>query len=117
MSPIARALTRVLLEHNGEVCVGHPFRPPIIDRCVIAYGDLCRRAGYPAIERNVGRYLQEVAVCCAERGWPPLNSLAVNQETHMPGDNYDVAPGCSLLGWPGEAERCITFGGYPAAGP
>jgi hypothetical protein len=117
MSPIARALTRVLLEHHGEVCVGHPFRPPIIDRCVITYGDLCRRAGYPGIERGVGRYLQEVAAWCAERGWPPLNSLAVNQDTRIPGDNYDVAPGCSLLGWPGEVEHCITFGGYPAATP
>jgi hypothetical protein len=43
--------------------------------------------------------------------------LAVNQDSRIPGDNYDVAPGCSLFGWPGEAEPCITFGGYPATGP
>ena len=61
MSPIARASMRDLLEHHGKVCVGHPFRPPIIDRYIITYGDLCRRAGYPGIKSSVGRYLQEVA--------------------------------------------------------
>ena len=57
MSPIARALTNELLEHHREVCSGHSFRPPIVDWCVIAYGELCRRAGYPGIEQGVGRYL------------------------------------------------------------
>lgn len=117
MTPIARALTYALLEHHRDVCVPHTFRPPIIDQCLITYGDLCERAGQSGIARSVGRFLQEVAEWCAQNGWPPLNSLAVNKDSRMPGDNYNVAPGCSLLGWPTEAAKCIEFGGYPDSAP
>lgn len=113
MTPIAEALCNVLLEHHRAVCLPHQFRPPIIDRCVIPYGELCERAGYPEVTRGVGRYLQEVAEWCCANRWPPINSLAVNQDTRMPGDNYDLAPGCSTVNWPGEAEACIEFRGYP----
>ena len=47
--------------------------------------------------------------------WPPLNALAVNGETGMPGEGYDGAPGCDLLRWPEEVRRCIAFGGYPSS--
>jgi hypothetical protein len=117
MSPIARALTDELLRHHRDVCRLHTFRPPIVERCVVAYGELCRGAGYPGIERGVGKFLQEVAEWCAEQGWPPLNSLAVNGETRVPGESYEVAPGCSLLGWPEEAAECIVFDRYPEVGP
>lgn len=113
MSPVALALCNVLLEHHREVCRTHRFRPPIIDRCVIAYGELCQRAGVPDMTHGVGRYLQEIAEWCHANVWPPLNSLAVNQESRMPGDSYDAAPGCSLLGWPSQTEACIEFTGYP----
>ena len=113
MSPVARALTNALLDHHTAVCLPHTARPPIVDRCVITYGDLCDRAGFPQVTQSVGRYLQEVAELCSQRGWPPLNSLAVNSESRIPGDNYDVAPGCSLIHWPAEAEQCIVFAAYP----
>jgi hypothetical protein len=113
MGPIAISLCNVLLDHHREVCMTHTLRPPIIDRCLITYGDLCERAGYPDLPRGVGRHLQEVAEWCQANNWPPLNSLAVNRDTRMPGDSYDVAPGCSLLGWPSQAEACIVFQDYP----
>ena len=115
MSPVAQAICKALLEHHATVCRSHRPRPPIVDQCVITYGVLCDRAGYPQVTQSVGRYLQEVAEYCNQRGWPPLNSLAVNQETRIPGDNYDVAPRCSLLNWESEAKRCIQFEGYPVS--
>jgi hypothetical protein len=35
----------------------------------------------------------------------------------MPGDNFEVAPGCSLLDWPAQAQACIDFTGHPDRGP
>ena len=117
MSPIAVLLANALLEHHREFCVPHAPRPPVIDRCLITYGDLCRQAGVPGLEHGVGRFLQEVAEWCAARGYPPINALAVNRETRMPGDSYDLAPGCNILTWPSEATAVIQFGGYPASAP
>jgi hypothetical protein len=113
MSPIARSLTNALLEHHHATCEPHGGRSVIVDRFVIVYSDLCTRAGLPGLERGIGRYLQEVAEWCQENEWPPLNSLAVNKDSRLPGDNYDVAPGCSLSNWQTEAERTILFRGYP----
>ena len=117
MSPVARSLTDTLLAHHRHVCGPHSFRPPITDRCLITYGVLCRDAGYAGMVQGVGKYLQEVAEWCASNGWPPLNSLAINKESRQPGDSYDVAPGCSLMGWPAEADSCIVFEGYPVRVP
>ena len=113
MSPVAQAICNVLLSHHRDVCTSHRHRAVIVDRCVITYGELCRRAGCPDIAHGVGPHLQEVAEWCSVNGWPPLNSLAVNQESRMPGDGYDGAPGCNLNAWPTEAEACIVFDGYP----
>jgi len=33
----------------------------------------------------------------------------------MPGEGYNTAPGCSLLNWAAEVEKCIAFEGYPEA--
>ena len=110
MTPVARALTGELLAHHRHVCrPGRPIRP-----CLIAYADLCERAGYPELTRVVGRFLRETAAWCAERHLPPINALAVNGEAEEPGDGYGVAPGCSLLGWPDEVRRCIACVRYPA---
>lgn len=117
MSPIAKRLADELLEHHRRVCVPYRQRPPVVDQCVIPYGDLCRRAGVPGIERGVGVYLREVADWCMENGWPPLNSLAVNAESRAPGGKYDSAPGCSLRNWDEEAKQTIIFDGYPATAP
>jgi hypothetical protein len=75
---------------------------------------LCAQAGYPDIVRSVGRFLQETAEWCEQNGYPPINALAVNSDSRMPGDSYELAPGCSILGWPNEARACIDFAGYPA---
>jgi hypothetical protein len=113
MTPVAEALTEVLLTHHAQVCRMRGNRPPSIDSCVIVYGDLCERAGVPHLTRSVGNFLQEVAEWCEENGWPPLNSLAVNEQSRMPGEGYHLAPGCNLLEWPSQAEACIAFRGYP----
>jgi hypothetical protein len=117
MTPIAVMLADAVLDHHVNFCVPHASRPPIIDQCVITYGDLCRSAGVPGLEHGVGKFLGEVAEWCAAHRWPPINSLAVNAESRMPGDSYDLAQGCNLLMWPDEASNCIVFTGYPAAAP
>src|SRR4051812_27148827 len=109
MTPIAIALTDTLLAHHHHVC--QPGRS--INTCRIPYLQLCQVAAYPDIVQSVGRYLRETADWCVQHGYPPINSLAVNGTTQMPGDAYDMAPGCSLLNWPAEAQTCIDFQGYP----
>jgi hypothetical protein len=113
VTPEAKALARTLLSHHRQVCRSNAGSPPSIDRCLVTYGALCERAGVPHLTHTVGHFLEEVARWCEERGWPPINSLAVNRETRMPGEGYDQAPGCSLLGWPAQLEKCIAFDGYP----
>lgn len=111
MTPEAQALTQVLLDHHRSV--GPPAnRPENLDPYTIQYGKLCERAGVPWLTRSVGHFLQETAEWCDANGWPPINSLAVN-DTGMPGDGYDGAPGCSLLQWPEQARDSIVFDGYP----
>lgn len=114
MTAEARALAQVLLDHHRLVCAPRRGTKPAIDSCVIAYGRLCERAGVPHLTHSVGPFLWEVAEWCEENGWPPLNALAVNRETRMPGEGYDGAPGCTLFAWPEEARAAIEFGGYPA---
>jgi hypothetical protein len=109
MTPEARALAQVLLEHHAAVCAAATD----FNSCLIFYSSLCERAGVPYLTRGVGPFLREVADWCATRGWPPINALAVSRDTHMPGEGYDGAPGCSLLTWPAEAEAALTFKGYP----
>ena len=113
MSPVARAICQALLDHHRLSCRTDDGGARPAESCLITYGDLCRQAGVPAVVRKVGHFLQEVAVWCQENGYPPLNSMAVNQDSRMPGDNYEVAPGCSLLDWPAQAQACIAFTGYP----
>ena len=113
MTPISEMIANALLDHHATVCVSHRSRPPDIDQCVITYGELCLKANVPGLEHGVGRFLQEVAEWCVDHGWPPINSLAVNANSRMPGDSYELAPGCNFLTWHEEAVRCIVFTGYP----
>jgi len=76
---------------------------------------LCERAGLSHLARDVGPFLREIAEWCHDSGWPPINSLAVNYATRMPGQGYDKAPGCTFLRWPEEVAACIEFVGYPDA--
>ena len=50
---------------------------------------------YPYLTHGVGHFLGQVAEWCQGNGLPPLNSLAVNAETKMPGDGYYTAAGRS----------------------
>jgi len=113
MTNTAIMLANALLKHHRAVCMPHEFRPPITDRCLISYGNLCREAGTPGLESVIGKFLQEVAIWCAENCYPPLNSLAVSTETGTPAVSYDFAPGCSRATWTVEVEDCITCGRYP----
>ncbi|MGP8260267.1 MAG: hypothetical protein ACLQM6_09995 [Acidobacteriaceae bacterium] len=75
--------------------------------CLIAYGDIATRAGYPELTRTIGIFLGEVAEICAQRGWPPLNALAVNRDTRMPGEGFDLAENCNIDKWPSDVARCM----------
>src|SRR2546422_11709270 len=114
MSPEARALAQVLLDHHRQTCLGQGGAPSMAS-AVIPYGLLCERAGLANFAHRVGPLLREIAEWCHENGWPPINPLAVNYATRMPGPGYDQAPGCSLQRWPEEVAACVEFLGYPAA--
>lgn len=117
MTPEARALAQALLDHHRLICRPRRGAQPSVDSCVITYALVCERAGVPHLTRSVGQFLREVAQWCDENGWPPINALAVNRDTRMPGEGYDGAPGCSLLAWSGEAQAAIEFSGYPDVMP
>lgn len=107
-------LANALLQHHADVCVPHKSRPPRINECVIAYGDLCRAAGCPGLDHVAGQFLGEIAAWCAANRWPPINALAVNGTSRIPGNGYDLASGCDADNWEQEVEACILFTGYPA---
>lgn len=113
MSAEAVALYRTLLRHHELVC--SPGAP--VNACLIFYDKLCNEAGVPHLTRIVGQFLGEVAELCASKGWPPINSLAVNKESRMPGDGYDEAVGCSLFSWADEVRACIDFRRYREVEP
>lgn len=106
-------MARELLAHHRRVCVPQGSRFLQRSSCTITYGDLCNRAGVPYLTRNPGPFLLEVAQWCQARGWPPINALVVNSDSGMPGDKYELAPGCSLLRWPDDVDAVIAFRGYP----
>ena len=115
----ARVLVRELLRRHEQSCHSLGVHKPeevtdsMVNRSTVFYGTLCDRAGVPFLTHSVGRYLGEIAKWCYENRWPPLNSLAVNSESKMPGHGYDEAAGSSLLQWPDEVRRCIAFDSYP----
>jgi hypothetical protein len=113
----SRALCRELLLHQATVAAHPPGKRILARHYTIAYGDLCTRAGVPHLTRIVGQFLVEVAEWCEAAGFPPLNSLAVNSETGVPGEGYDGAGGFAMDDWPSDVEACIRFNNYPATPP
>lgn len=108
------ALLRALLAHHRFVCVPRADGTfPPRGQCTRAYTPICDTAGVPHIARAPGVYLRQVAEWCAARGFPPLNALAVNADSGIPGYNYDGAGGFSLANWETDVEECIRFRGYP----
>ena len=114
LTPEARALAQALLDHHKQFSSLESGQKRNLDSCLIAYGDLCERAGVPHLNPTVGTFLREIAEWWHDNGWPPLNSLAINYGTRKPGRGYDGAPGCSLQKWRQEVESCINFNRYPA---
>ena len=113
MSPEAIALANVLLDHHNRVCRGSKGTSVTVDSSVVTYGALCEMAGVKFLARSTGPFLQEVAEWCHTNGWPPINSLVINQQLRRPGDGYDDAAGCSLANWNAEVHQCIAFKKYP----
>jgi hypothetical protein len=85
MSPEARALANVLLNHHRQAI--RRSREPLkdVNGALISYGVLCDRAGLSYRSRNAGPFLREIAEWCHDHEWPPINSLAVNHATRVPG--------------------------------
>jgi hypothetical protein len=118
MRPEARALGQALLDHHRQKTTATtPSKRVLLARYTISYSDLCARAGVPHLTRIAGSFLGEIAQWCADNGYPPLNSLAVNASTGQPGEGYDGAGGFKAVNWPPDAERCVRFTGYPAKIP
>ena len=121
MTAEATAIANVLLKRHIQNCRAYEgtshdrITDKTVGECVMFYGNLCEKAGVPFLTHGVGRFLGEIAEWCEKNGWPPLNSLAVNRATGIPGVGYDGAPGSDLLLWPEQVRRCIVFGGYPEA--
>ncbi len=113
MTGEARALAQTLLNHHRKMCRGRTNGQRIVYSCVIPYGLLCEQADVSYLTHRVGDFLREVAEWCHANDWLPINALAVNKNTRMPGEGYDGAPGCKLLQWPETVTACIEFDGYP----
>lgn len=113
-------LGQALLDHHRAMTSKiptHAVSRLIPNKYTIPYSKLCEQAGVPHVLRMIGSFLGEVAEWCAARGYPPLNSLAVNGTTHLPGDGYDGAGGFHIVNWPANVEQCIRFTGYPMTFP
>ena len=110
----ATAFADVLLDQHHRACL-HPEGSvsPRRDDCLITYKALCERAKLPFLLRSLGPFLATIADWCRSNQWPPINSLAVRHDSHIPGYGYDGAPGCSLEDWETEVQACIDFRGYP----
>lgn len=115
MSPFAFALCRALIEHQFQVSARAKelSRPSDVDRRLITYADLCKRAGRAGDERSIGPYLLEVAEWCAAQNRPPLNALVVSATMRRPSDGYSEAPGC--VNWGDDVRRVLTCESYPDA--
>src|SRR5208282_4419947 len=108
------AIANTLLRRHTAICRPLGRRGPDdvdnddINHSTISYSDLCDQAG-------LGREfaiackdcLFEIAERCEERGWPPINALAVNATSLYPGGGYSEAPGCR--DWPNDVKRVIAF--------
>jgi len=120
MTAEATTIANTLLKHHAAACEEFDGMAPeeipdsMVAESTISYGILCERAGVPFLTHSAGIFLGEIAEWCDEKGWPPLNSLAVNRATGMPGGGFDGAAGCDLLLWPEQVRQCIVFDGYPA---
>jgi hypothetical protein len=115
MKPVASAICDQLLQHQRNIreAIAGDQLSCSNRECLISYGELCQRAGYPQVTESVGAHLQQIADWCRENGWPPLNALAVNASTGMPGDGYNIPLNCDSSRWWEQANAALLFEGYP----
>jgi hypothetical protein len=106
MRPTAEAFAKVLLKHHSQFCM--PKRRTLrtitdsdVQQCLITYGQLCRQAG-KGTPTGSGTFLGEIHRLCLSKNLPPINALAVNGRTLVPGGNY---PGRD---WQHDIKRCIA---------
>jgi len=117
----AHALGQKLLDHHRAVCRGvsvsaSDLTDSQVARLSIRYGVLCERAGLPFLTRSSGGYLREIAIWCEQEGWPPINALVVN-ESGLPGEGYDRAPGGGYAKWPEQVRKAVVCKEYPELMP
>lgn len=112
-TPEARTLANILLEHHRFLRDHLKLTPDTVQpKHMLPYGELCTRAGMDYLTRGVGHFLPQVAQWCLSNGLPPLNAMAVNAQTKMPGDGYYAAAG-SHLDWWNDVQACIACSKYP----
>jgi hypothetical protein len=109
MSEEARAVANVLLAHHREVCrpvriAAERMSDDSVNECTLTYGVVCERAKMPDLTHIVGRFMEEIAWWCADHGWPPLNSLAVNGRAGYRGEGT-MEPAASARQFSGH-NRC-----------
>ena len=110
----ARRLANILLEHHRHLRTDLKLTPETVTpQHMLPHGELCARADLQFLTQTVGHFLGQVAEWCYEKRVPPLNSLAVNAATRVPGDGYDGAAGCSLANWWNEVRACVACKKYP----
>ncbi len=111
-------LGQALLNHHlAKTSAFPPGKRLTVSKYTIAYGDLCAAAGVPHLIKVVGNFLQDIAEWSSNNGHPPLNALAVNGTSGIPGEGYDGAGGFKAINWAVDVEKCIRCTGYPKTFP
>jgi len=117
MNPLSRDLGDALLMRHKKICSQMPKQEDCVEdkhiqAAIISYRDLLASIGAPeSLAPSVGKYLFEVARWCVDRGYPPVNALAVNSALRKPGAGYFLAPGGE--DWDTEVKQCIACDKYP----
>jgi hypothetical protein len=109
MKPESRRLLNALLRRHHAIINGN-IDASVIDCCVVSYADLCEFAGLDrALAHPSGNFLIEIHEWCIGRGLPPINALAVNEYTRIPGEGYPNRDRC----WATDVENVISCTEYP----
>ena len=117
MNPLSLDLGEALLLRHRTLCSKMPKREEDVTEenvsaAIISYKNLLVSIGAPeSLAQNIGTYLFQIAEWCEDRGYPPLNALAVNGSLQSPGAGYYLAPGGNK--WNDEVRACIAWNHYP----
>jgi hypothetical protein len=113
MKPESEAMLQALLDWHNYHCV--ELAQTQREECIVPYGVMCENAGVPHLTHACSPFLYEVAEWCVafRPPLPPINALAVNAETRIPGNAYNEAPGCHSANWEDEVREVIACRRYP----